>query len=270
MRASPTAVRLLGPIGAARDDHEIHLGPSRERECFAALVLRRGAPVLVDQLIEDLWGAEPPASAVNVVHTYVSRLRGRLVAPESRDHALVRSLHPGYSVAPDAIELDVDEFESERRTGMALLWAGHLHQAHEALRRAIDQWSGAIALHGAIGPLASRERGRLAEHYLDAVEHCIALQMKEGHGLDTIAELATLIGKHPFRERLWMLFMLALAIADRRGEALMAYHDLRRRLNDDLGINPSQRVQNLFGDLIAEKPPGEVWDAHFRLTTQHR
>ncbi|WP_198587071.1 AfsR/SARP family transcriptional regulator [Glycomyces xiaoerkulensis] len=270
MRASPTAVRLLGPIGAARDGREIHLGPSRERECFAALVLRCGAPVLVEQLIDDLWDAEPPASAVNVVHTYVSRLRGRLVAPESRDHALVRSLHPGYSIAPDAVELDVHEFESERRSGMALLWAGHLDQAHEALRRAIDHWSGTIALHGAVGPLACRERQRLTEHYLDAVEHCLALQMKEGRGLDTIAELTALVGKHPFRERLWMLFMLALAVADRRGEALIAYHDLRRRLNEDLGINPSQRVQRLFGDLVSEKPPGEVWDDHFRLTTQNR
>ncbi len=270
MRASPTAVRLLGPIGAVRDGQEIHLGPARERECLAALVLRRGAPALVDQLIEDLWGAEPPVSAVNVVHTYVSRLRGRLVAAESGDRTLVRSLHPGYAISHADIELDIDEFESDRRTGMAALWAGHIDQARDAMRRALERWSSSTALHGATGPLASRERQRLAELHLDVLEHFIALRMHGGEHLDTIADLATLVGEHPFRERLWMLFMLALVIADRRGEALMAYHDLRRCLQSDLGINPSQRVQRLFGDLLSDKPPTEVWDVHFQLTVQHR
>jgi DNA-binding SARP family transcriptional activator len=263
-------MRLLGPISAVRDGQEIHLGPARERECLAALVLRRGAPVLVDQLIEDLWGSEPPGSAVNVVHTYVSRLRGRLVAADSRDRALVRSLHPGYAIAPADIELDVDEFESDRRTGMAALWAGHIGQAREALRSALERWSSGTALHGASGPLALRERQRLAELHLDVLEHFIALRMHGGEHLDTIADLATLVGKHPFRERLWMLFMLALSNADRRGEALMAYHELRRCLQSDLGINPSQRVQRLFSDLLSDKPSTEVWNVHFQLTARQR
>lgn len=268
MPDSQTTVRLLGQIGAARDGLEIPLGPTRERECFAALVLRRGTPMLVDQLADHLWGRFAPASAVSVVHTYISRLRGRLVSADASGRQLVRSLHPGYLIDADAVELDVDAFESDRRAGVASLWVGHIDQAREALQRALGRWQGGIALHGATGPLALQERQRLAELHLDVIEHLIALRLHAGDRLDSIADLSTLVGKHPMRERLWSLFMLALAMSDRRGEALMAYHDLRRCLRDDLGINPSFGIQRLFDDLLADKPPTEVWDDHFRLVPQ--
>lgn len=268
MRTPETAVRLFGAIGMTRDGEQIHLGPARERECFGILVIRRGSPVLVDQLIADLWGDGAPASAVNVVHTYISRLRRRTGSTE--EHGLLRSLRPGYSIDPAAITLDTEAFESDRRTGMAALWAGRLDQAAEALDRALEHWSGSEALHGATGPLATQERRRLDELRLDALETSLALQLRTGTGGDTLADLSTLVRRHPFRERLWILLMLGLAREDRRGEALVAYHDLRSLLKEYLGIGPSQRAQELFSDLLADRPSDELWTEHLTLTAQPR
>ncbi|WP_030159702.1 BTAD domain-containing putative transcriptional regulator [Glycomyces sp. NRRL B-16210] len=263
-----TTVRLFGAIGMTRDGESVHLGPARERECFGILVIRRGTPVLVDQLIADLWGDAAPASAVNVVHTYISRLRRRTDSTE--EQGLLRSLRPGYSIDPASVTLDVDEFESDRRTGMAALWAGHFDQAAEALDRALGHWSNAEALHGATGPLATQERRRLDELRIDTLETSLALRLRAGARSDTLAELATLVRRHPFRERLWILLMLGLAREDRRGEALVAYHDLRSLLKEDLGIGPSQRAQDLFCDLLADRSQDELWTEHLTLTAQQR
>lgn len=268
MRTPETTVRLFGAIGMSVDGEAVHLGPARERECFGILVIRRGSPVLVDQLIADLWGAAAPASAVNVVHTYISRLRRRTGSAEGQ--GLLRSLRPGYSIDPGDIALDVEEFEADRRTGMAALWAGHLGQAREALDRALERSEGGEALHGATGPLATQERRRLEELRLDTLETALALRLRAGGRSDTLAELATLVRRHPFRERLWILLMLGLDREDRRGEALVAYHDLRSLLKEDLGIGPSQRAQELFFDLLADRPREELWTEHLTLAAQQR
>lgn len=270
MPVRSTAVRLLGAIDMTREGEQIHLGPARERECLGILVIRRGTPVLVDQFIADLWGEAAPASAVNVVHTYISRLRRRIGDAESHGGGLLRSMRPGYSISPASIGLDIDDFEADRRTGMAALWTGDFDRARRSLQRALGHWSGTTALHGATGPLATQERHRLEELHLDTLETSIALRLRDGAHRDSVAELSTLVRRHPFRERLWILLMLGLAGADRRGEALIAYHDLRNLLREDLGIGPSQRAQELFNDLLSDRPGEELWSDHLTLTAQDR
>lgn len=261
-----TSLRLLGAIDMTREDTQIHLGPARERECFGALVVRRGTPVMVEQLIADLWGDDAPGSAVNVIHTYISRLRRR-IGGDGED-GLMRSLRPGYTIDPASISLDVEDFERDRRTGLAALWTGDLERARRSLEDALSRWTGTTALHGATGPLAVQERRRLDELHLDTLETALALRLREGTQRDTVAELSTLVRKHPFRERLWILLMLGLAGDDRRGEALIAYHDLRALLKEDLGIGPSRRAQELFYDLLADRPDDELWTEHLTLTVQ--
>ena len=73
--------RLLGPLELLRDGASVAVGGPRERALLALLVLRANTAVGRDRLIDELWPDEPPDSAVNVLQTYVSRLR-RVLPPD--------------------------------------------------------------------------------------------------------------------------------------------------------------------------------------------
>src|SRR5829696_7208662 len=69
---------LLGPLQVWRGSEEVRLGSRRERAVLAILLLRAGAPVPRQEIIDLVWADAAPPSAVNLVHTYIGRLRSRL------------------------------------------------------------------------------------------------------------------------------------------------------------------------------------------------
>src|SRR5260370_15303622 len=71
---------VLGPVRAWRDDVEMDLGTPQQRALLTVLAAHADRPVSLGHLIEGLWGADPPPSAVNLVHRYVGQLR-RLLEP---------------------------------------------------------------------------------------------------------------------------------------------------------------------------------------------
>src|SRR6478609_4532787 len=73
--ASPLRFTLLGPVRAWRGADELDLGSPQQCVVLAALLLQRGRPVTTGALVDAVWGDEPPATAVPVLRTYVSRLR---------------------------------------------------------------------------------------------------------------------------------------------------------------------------------------------------
>ena len=68
--------RLLGPLEVRLGGEVVLLGGLRQRALLALLCLNRGTVVAVDQIVDELWGESPPASARHMVEVYVSKLRG--------------------------------------------------------------------------------------------------------------------------------------------------------------------------------------------------
>src|SRR4051812_34160022 len=68
----------LGPGRAWLGGREVDVGSPQQRVVLAALLLRRGRPVTVAELVDAVWGDEPPPAAVSVLRTYASRLRRAL------------------------------------------------------------------------------------------------------------------------------------------------------------------------------------------------
>jgi DNA-binding SARP family transcriptional activator len=247
-------IRLLGTIGADRDGQPLYLGPARQRELLAILALRRGGPVSVEQLIDDLWGEDAPRSAENLVHTYLGRLR-RALRGGPGETPPIRSRCPGYHLAVRAEQIDAELFE--RRLGQAriALAAGRLDTAQTMLHRALASWAGSRALDGAAGPLVTAERARLDELRLDATEDLLAVRLARGDDTGVVAELRALVARHPLRERLWALLLAALDRASRRGEALTAFHDVRGILTEQLGVDPSVELQQAYRSLLHGTAP---------------
>jgi hypothetical protein len=112
-------VELLGPVEAWVDGRQVALGGQRPRALLAVLALRRGRVVSSEQLIDELWGEEPPERARETVQVHVSRLRRALMeaggdasastpprtrtapaAPSSRSNPAMASTRPSRSCVP--------------------------------------------------------------------------------------------------------------------------------------------------------------------------
>lgn len=127
-------VDVLGPLTAHRAGEPVEVGPPRQALLAGVLALHPGQPVAVDELAAVVWGERPPPNCVNLLHTYVSRLRRRLGA-----EALARD-RGGYALLPDAS--DVLEFtDLERRAAAA---DGDRAAVHDLTSAALARWRGDV------------------------------------------------------------------------------------------------------------------------------
>ena len=84
---------VMGPLRLWRGDAELDAGPRQQRCLLALLLVREGRPVSINDLVNLLWGSEPPLSAVNNIHKYVGSLR-RLLEPGLPPRSATRVIPP--------------------------------------------------------------------------------------------------------------------------------------------------------------------------------
>ncbi|WP_079038575.1 BTAD domain-containing putative transcriptional regulator [Streptomyces sp. NBRC 110028] len=236
----PLRFTVLGPIRAWRGEEPISAGSPQQRALLAALLLRRGRTATASELIDALWGEEPPEAAIAALRTYASRLR-KALGPDSE---ILVNESGGYAlrIEPDALDID-----------MAARYAAEAEKAqhHGDRLRARDLFNEALTLFqgeplaGVPGPYAETQRTRLEEWHLSLIETRLDLDLELGHHSEAVSELTALTASYPLRERLRELLMLALYRSGRQAEALAVYADTRRLLADELGVDPRPELSDL-------------------------
>ncbi|GIG61845.1 SARP family transcriptional regulator [Longispora fulva] len=246
---------VLGQLRAFDPVRELELGPRRQRSVFAQLLLRANRVVSRDELVDGVWGGQPPPSVTNVVQTYVRRLRGVLEPDrQPREPArILTSVDGGYLLRVGAGQLDLDDFDGDVAAARRLGRLGDRAGAAGTLRTALDRWLG-VPLADVTGPFVDVERARLEEHRLAAYEEWAQLEIDLGRHCDLIGELTSAADRHPHRERLLELLMLALYRSGRQTEALAAYRDAHRRTAGLLGLDPGPALQELHRSILAADP----------------
>ena len=232
--------QLLGPVQASDGGRSLDLGPRKQRALLALLLLE-DRPVSLARAVDELW-ADPPATAPKMVQMYVSGLRRALGADS------IRTTRAGYELDANGADVDVRRFRSLRETAER-----EPALAASVLREALELWQGE-PLSDLVGePFADRERARLEDERLDAEEDRMEAELDLGNRGD-IVELQALVARHPYRERLRRLLILALYRAGRQAEALDAYQDAVRVLRDDLGLEPSRDLRDLELAILRQDP----------------
>ncbi|MFI9383596.1 BTAD domain-containing putative transcriptional regulator [Kutzneria sp. NPDC052558] len=266
---APLRVQLLGPVRAWRGDQEVDLGSAGRRAVFAILALAAGRAVTREELVDGIWGEDPPARAVGILHTYVSDLRRSLQEQVRRgkqpaDH-LLESVGSSYALRVDREQLDVTRFDELRTSAEDL--GGQLR----AVTAALELWQGE-ALSGLAGPFAELHRARLGELRLATLERRCALLLALGNQATAIAELTGLAREHPRREGLHGLLMVALHRAGRRDEALAEYETAREFLVTELGLDPGPALQDIHDRIRARQkvPIPGIGSQHEQLATSTR
>ncbi|MGW7102512.1 AfsR/SARP family transcriptional regulator [Streptomyces sp. NPDC054838] len=198
---------VLGALRVQRAGAVLPLGSPQQRALLAMLLLRCNDVVDLDEIVDGLWGEEPPRTAVGTVRSHVYRLR-RPLGSRIATHGQGYLLH----TAPGALDLDVfDHLVAEARARAAAQEPG---QAAGLLARALGLWRGP-ALAGLPGPHAAIHRERLAELRLSVLLERIELDLQLGHHARLVPELTRLCAEHPLHGRLRELAGIALARSGR-------------------------------------------------------
>lgn len=246
-------LRVLGPVAVVTGRGPVSLGGPKPRALLAALVLNAGRVVAADTLITALWGETPPSSARAMVHTYVSALRKVLAAGgRPGDRELLVRRPPGYLLTPGGGSTDLAGFEQAVAAGRQALDAGDTELAAVTVRRALALWTGS-ALDGVDGEWAVRQRARLAESWFGALELRLEADFRLGRGRELVGELTALVAEHPLREHLRARLMFALHEAGRQADAVASFHEARRFLVGELGVEPGQELQSAFRRVLVHE-----------------
>jgi DNA-binding SARP family transcriptional activator len=250
--------RILGPLEVL-DDHgqPLILGGAKQRALLAVLLLHAGQVVSANRLIDELWGEDPPETVRSVLQVYVANLRKALEPARSKRAAssLLRTQPPGYLLDLDPEELDLARFERLAGEGRAALAAGDPARAAWLLHEAQGLWRGSALLDVTLAASGQGEVVRLEERRLAVLEDRIEAELALGHHAELVGEVRALVAAHPLRERLHGQLMLALYRSGRQAEALEAYRRTRETLAEELGIDPSQPLQELERAILAQTPP---------------
>jgi YVTN family beta-propeller protein len=239
--------QVLGPLEVTDNGYELSIRGRKLQALVALLLLHAGETVSRDRLIEELWGDDPPATAAKTLQAHVSRLRREL-----GDAIVTRG--GGYAIEVPPHELDLHHFEELFAEGREALANRRPTEAESRLREALDLWRGPPLPELAGEPFAQVEIGRLEQIRLDALEDHAEAELSLGRHAQAIETLEGLVARHPYRERLRALLMLALYRSGRQADALDLYRETRRVLVDSLGIEPGPQLRELHEAILAQDP----------------
>jgi DNA-binding SARP family transcriptional activator len=247
--SSATGLRLaiLGPVAGSRGGVPVALGPARLRAVLTLLVLNAEAGMSRADIVDALWGGDPPGTAATMVHGYITRIRGLLGHGErvaAAKHGQKRALSwdgARYRLAPGAVESDLADFARLADLARQAAASGDTAQACQRYEESLRLWRAEPAAdidllqgHPAVIELSQR-RTALIIDYAAAAETAGRYEQVLGH-------LQALAGRAPLDERAHARLMITLAATGQQAAALGIYENLRRRLDDELGMLPGREL----------------------------
>jgi DNA-binding SARP family transcriptional activator/tetratricopeptide (TPR) repeat protein len=248
-------VGVLGPVTAWYGDQELPVGQPRQQAVLGILAMRANRVISRGELVDAVWGQDPPVSAEGGIYTYVAGLR-RIIEPNrslrgpgrvlvSSGAGYVLHLVPGQ---PDAVS-----FEQHLGRARQLRKGGDAAGAVAELNSALSLWRG-IAFAGVPGPFAETERVRLGELRSTAAEEQADVLLSLGRHEEVVPDLTAMVADHPLRERMRGLLMIALYRSGRHAEALLVFQEGRRVLAEELGIDPGADLSRIHQQVLTADP----------------
>ena len=250
-------IAVLGRFSVRRDGQEIPpsaFGGSLARAFVRMLVVRRGAFVSRDVLADSLWRAQLPADPAANLRVIVSRARRALGDP-----TLIVTSPGGYSFSSDErCVVDAEVFLSRVRCARTHLAAGQVPDAVVELEAALGAWGGEPLSEDAYEDWAQEYRRALHGAYQQALEDAAEAALIVGDLANAVAWADQAASREPLRDAAHVLLARALVAAGDPVRALRCLEDLRSRLRDDLGLEPSPEWSALQLRILRGDAPGRA------------
>ncbi|MDX3451625.1 BTAD domain-containing putative transcriptional regulator [Streptomyces sp. ME02-8801-2C] len=252
--AEPVELDVLGPLVLRVGGRPVESGTPKQAGLLALLGLHPGTSVSRDEIVDVLWADAPPATCLNLVHTYVTRLR-RLLASDG----VLHRTRDGYLLALEEHRSDVARFTAlaARVTRESCLPTptGTPGESYGTAETALRLWRGPV-LQGALPAVReypsatalTRLRLSVLQAYADGA---LALDRAQ----DAVPELQKAADLEPLHEGVHARLMLALAASGQQAAALHLYQRLRERLDEQLGVRPGREVAEAHLTVVQGQVP---------------
>ncbi|MDT0329576.1 AfsR/SARP family transcriptional regulator [Nocardiopsis lambiniae] len=244
-RTAPTTVSVLGELEVSGDHGPLPLGAPRQRAVLAALVLNGDRPLTTQRVITMVWGSNPPAYAVNLVHKYMSGLRRALVDLPPHKRVDIESGPSGYRLVAPVGQVDLVLFQTWIDAARDLRARGDGERAAELFGRALDLWRGPL-LGELSGPAFDEEREFMETVRLAVLEEYATVAIEVGRQADVMESLREALRRHPLEENLARLLILALYSEGRTAEAVRVYQRLTSHMLGELNVPPRPELHDLY------------------------
>ena len=241
--------RVLGSVGIVDADQLLPVGGEKPRRLLAVLLAHRNSVVSAERLVDALW-TDPPDAAGATLQSYISRLRRFVELGDARTS--LRNRAPGYVLEVPEHLVDAGRFERRLADGEPLLESDP-YAALDAFDAALAEWRGPAFAEFAAAEWIRPEAIRLDELRVVAIETRIDAELRIGRHEQVVGELEALLVDHPLRERFGSQLMVALYRSGRQAEALRAANDLRHRLREEFGLEPSAALRDLESAILEER-----------------
>ncbi|BFO16230.1 hypothetical protein SHKM778_26180 [Streptomyces sp. KM77-8] len=272
-------IKLLGTLTANFENDAWTPSAAKHRQVLALLALRARRTVPVWELVDELWGDQPPRSAQATLQTYMMQLRRGIAAVCGkggmvRAKEILATAHGGYVLDASPDQVDALTHESLVSAGLAMARKRDHRLTSELLNQALGLWRGDVLFDVPLGPVLRVEVLRLQESRLSAFEICVAADLALGRGIEVLARLTELTARYPLHERFHLQLMLSQYQAGRMWQALETYRRLHTRLVTELGLEPSEAVREAHQRMLrgdAPVPAAVVgdWDWGMRAEFGH-
>ncbi|MEJ3744929.1 BTAD domain-containing putative transcriptional regulator [Actinomycetes bacterium KLBMP 9797] len=259
-------IQVLGPVRVWRGEEAIEVARFGPRVMLGLLALAVGRPLSRAELVDALWGQQPPPSAVNTLQTHVKHLR-RLLEPQRRRYApstVLPAVGDGYALDLPADRIDFYRFRDLVGAAAAADRNGDPRRAVELLRQALESWQGppladlpSLAGHPKVVALAEQRRAALT-HYGE-------LLIAAGDPAAAVAVLEQVTAEQALDEVACALLIRAYHGTGRRAQAFTFYHQTRRRLIEQLGIDPGPELTAAHTALLQQDEATAIHNRQVQL-----
>jgi DNA-binding SARP family transcriptional activator/WD40 repeat protein len=251
---APMQVGILGPLRVADERGELRLSGAKERTLLAVLAAHADQVVAPDDLVDALWPAEPPRTAVRTLQVYVARLRAGLAGDDSAGESVIVTAGRGYRLALDPMAVDANRFARLVDLGRSALAGGHALSAVDTFTEALGLWRGPAYAGFEDAVFGRSEARRLDDLRMAAREGVWAARTASGDARVVIGELEAHVATHPLREPAWALLVRAHAAIDDQAAALATIERARVVLAEELGVDPGEELRTLHARVLAQDP----------------
>ncbi len=259
-------IRLFGTTTVRSTTTEVvgsQLGGVKPRQVLEMLALAGSAPVTKDRLVHVLWGDRLPASPVPTLESYVSVLRRSMGSGKGTTSPIVTT-SAGYRLDRERVSVDVLRCRSMLARAATADDTHALALTRAALRLCEEPLLASEARAG----WADQTRDEFRQELATACGRASRAALAVGE-YDEAVQLATRgTTLEPYDEALTRDLMQAMCTAGRQAAALNAFLDLRRRLVDELGVEPGPETLALYVQVLTTDGRAGSDDIPIRVEVQ--